>query len=51
MEYVNDRGAYTDVPYEQMTQDIRRRYPQMLSILEDGGPVVADDALMGQSNG
>jgi transglutaminase-like putative cysteine protease len=50
MEYVNDHGAYADLPYEQMTRDLRRHYSYMLSILEDGGPIGADE-LMGQPNG
>lgn len=50
MEYVNDRGTYPDLPYERLTQDLRSHYSHMLSILEDDGPIGADDALMGQPN-
>lgn len=48
MEYVNDRGVYTDVPYEQMTREIRSRYPGLVSTLDGAGPIGADDALMGR---
>jgi len=36
MEYLNDRGKYADLPYEQMMKDLRSRYSHMFAILEDG---------------
>ena len=36
MEYVNDRGRYSDVPYELLVNDLKSHYSHMFSILEDG---------------
>jgi transglutaminase-like putative cysteine protease len=34
MEYLNDRGTYHDLPFDQMDADLRRHYPRMFSIPE-----------------
>ena len=35
MEYVNERGEYEDLPYEEMMNVFRQHYPRMMRALED----------------
>ena len=32
MEYVRDRGSYSDVPYEQIIADFKKTYPRLLAV-------------------
>jgi transglutaminase-like putative cysteine protease len=48
MEYINDRGIYSDLPYEQMMNDLRSRYSHMFSVIEDGQASGVDDVLTGR---
>jgi transglutaminase-like putative cysteine protease len=43
MEYVNDRGTYHDLPFDQMATELRKHYSRLLSILEGGTPLGDDE--------
>ncbi len=42
MEYLQDRGAYPDVPFDIILADFRRLYPAMFAARIDGGDFRAD---------
>lgn len=44
LEYVHQRGAYTDVPFEAMTADMAARYPAYFAELEPDGDFEAEAA-------
>lgn len=35
MEYVRDRGHYTDVPYERILADLRKTYPRWMRLINE----------------
>lgn len=37
MEYVRDRGFFDDVPFEQLSADMRATYPRLVAAVEAGG--------------
>lgn len=37
MEYVRDRGLFDDVPFEQLSADMRAAYPRLIAAAEAGG--------------
>ena len=37
MEYVRDRGLFDDVPFEQLSADMRATYPRLVAAVEAGG--------------
>ena len=42
MEYVNDRGEYSELPYDTMMQVFRDKYPYMFEHLEPGANLESD---------
>ena len=42
MEYLHERGSYSDLPYEQIVGDLRREYPYLASVLSCGAPGMGD---------
>jgi hypothetical protein len=51
MEYVNDRGEYADLPYEEMMGVFREHYPRMMAALAHELPAADWDRDVRQETG